>query len=63
MFSNQKNMSEFELVSTITGEVVRITGTILHKGPVVCMEQIEVAMESDRLQFLPCGKFNGEMKK
>ena len=63
MFDNKKNIFEFELVSSISGESVRITGTVLHEGPMVYMEQIEVAIESDILQFLPCGKFNGEMKK
>ena len=29
----------------------------------VCMRQIDVAIASDSLQFLPCTKFNGDIEQ
>ena len=61
MFGNKENMAGIEPVSSLIGAEMRITGTVISDGPVVCAGQIEGTIECDSLHILPGGKFNGDI--
>ena len=61
MFGNKENMAEVARVSSLIGADMRITGTVISDGPVVCAGQIEGTIECDSLHILPGGTLNGDI--
>ena len=62
MFGNKDNMTEFEPISSRIGEDMRITGTVISDGLVVCAGQLEGTIECDNLHILPGGILSGDIK-
>ena len=62
MFGNEDNMTELESISSHIGEDMRITGTVISYGSVVCAGQLEGTIECENLHILPGGKLNGDIK-
>ena len=62
MFGNQDNMTEVKPISSRIGEDMRITGTVISDGSVVCAGQLEGTIECDNLHILLGGALNGDIK-
>ena len=62
MFSNKDNMVEFDPVSSRISKDMRITGTVISDGAVVCAGQLEGTIECDNLHILAGGILNGDIK-
>ena len=62
MFGNQENVTEVKPISSRIGEDMRITGTVISDGSVVCAGQLEGTVECDNLHILPGGTLNGDIK-
>ena len=62
MFGNKDNMTEFEPISSRIGEDMRITGTVISDGSVVCAGQLEGTIECDNLHILLGVTLNGDIK-
>ena len=58
MLGNQHNMTEVKPISSRIGEDMRITGTVICDGSVVCAGQFEGTIECDNLHILPGGTLN-----
>ena len=62
MFGNQDNVADVKPISSRIGEDMRITGTVISDGSVVCAGQLEGTIECDNLHILPGGTLNGDIK-
>lgn len=62
MFDNKNKITKAESISSRIGEDMRITGTVISDGSVVCAGQLEGTIECDNLYILPGAKFNGDIK-
>ena len=62
MFGNQDNMTEVKPISSSIGQDMRITGTVISDGSVVCADQLEGTIEYDNLHILLGGALNGDIK-
>ena len=62
MFGNQDNVTEVKPISSRIGEDMRITGTVIADGSVVCAGQLEGTIECDNLHILPGGTLSGDIK-
>ena len=61
MFDSKDNMTEFEPISSRIGEDMRITGTVISDGLVVCAGRLEGTIECDNLHILTGGTLNGDI--
>ena len=62
MFGNKENMAGIEPASSLIGAEMRITGTVISDGLVVCAGHLEGTIECDNLHILPGGTLNGDIK-
>ena len=62
MFGNQDNMTEVKPISSLISEDMRITGTVISDGSVVCAGRLEGTIECDNLHILPGATLNGDIK-
>ena len=62
MFGNQDNVTEVKPISSRICEDMRITGTVISDGSVVCAGQLEGTIECDNLHILPGGTLNSDIK-
>ena len=62
MFGNQDNVTEVKPISSRIGEDMRITGTVISDGSMVCAGQLEGTIECDNLHILLGGTLNGDIK-
>ena len=62
MFGNQDNATEVKPISSRIGEDMRITGTVISDGSVVCADQLEGTIECDNLHILLGVTLNGDIK-
>ena len=62
MFDNKNKSAEALSISSRIGEDMRITGTVIADGLVICAGQLEGAIECDNLHILPGAILNGDIK-
>ena len=62
MFGNQDNVTEVKPISSCIGEDMRITGTVISDGSMVCAGQLEGTIECDNLHILLGVTSNGDIK-
>ena len=61
MFGNKDTLTEVTPISSRIGENMRITGTVISDGLVVCAGQLEGTIECDNLHIMLGGTLNGHI--
>ena len=62
MFSDKENMAIDASESSMIGRNMRITGSVISEGAVICAGQLDGNVECESLHILPGGKLNGDIK-
>ena len=61
MFSDKENVAIDASVSSTIGLNMRITGSVISDGAVICAGQLDGNVECESLHILPGGKLNGDI--
>ena len=61
MFSDKDNVVTSDVENSVIGKQMRITGTVISSGKVICVGQFDGTVECETFHILPGGKFNGEI--
>mgnify|MGYP001157574562 FL=1 len=62
MFSDKENVAIDASESSMIGQNMRITGSVISDGAVICAGQLDGTVECKSLHILPGGKLNGDIK-
>ena len=62
MFSDKENVAIDASESSMIGQNMRITSSVISDGAVICAGQLDGTVECESLHILPGGKFNGDIK-
>ena len=61
MFSDKKNVTIDASESSMVGQDMRITGSVVSDGAVICAGQFDGNVECESFHIFPGGKLNGDM--
>ena len=62
MFSDKENVAVDTSESSMIGLKMRITGSVISDGAVICAGELDGTVECESLHVLPGGKLNGDIK-
>ena len=61
MFIDKENVTTEASESSMIGQNMRITGSIISDGAVICAGQLDGTVECESFHIFPGGKLNGDM--